>query len=108
MRLCQGIHVNLRSFLRGGKATVGLLKLDALSIAAAQLAPCIACIFNACQRVAALPRSWALCGITPIHKGGDTQDPGDYRGIAVGSLLAKLYASILNELLRGCCGTCIH
>ena len=31
--------------LRGGKATVGLLKLDALSIAAAQLAPCIACIF---------------------------------------------------------------
>ena len=56
--------------LRGGKATVGLLKLDALSIAAAQLAPCIACIFNACQRVAALPRSWALCGITPIHKGG--------------------------------------
>lgn len=78
---------------------MGLLKLDALSIAAAQLAPCIACIFNACQRVAALPRSWALCGITPIHKGGDTQDPGNYRGIAVGSLLAKLYACILNELL---------
>ena len=78
---------------------MGLLKVDALSIAAAQLAPCIACIFNACQRVAALPRSWALCGITPIHKGGDTQDPGNYRGIAVGSLLAKLYACILNELL---------
>ena len=34
--------------LRGGKATVGLLKLDALSIAAAQLAPCIACIFGLC------------------------------------------------------------
>ena len=48
---------------------MGLLKLEALSIAAAQLAPCIACIFNACQRVAALPKSWALCGITPIHKG---------------------------------------
>ena len=45
------------------------------------------------------PKSWALCGITPIHKGGDTQDPGNYRGIAVGSLLAKLYACILNELL---------
>ena len=29
----------------------------------------------------------------------DTQDPGNYRGIAVGSLLAKLYACILNELL---------
>jgi hypothetical protein len=85
--------------LRGGKATVGLLKLDALSMAASQLAPCLASIFNACQRVAALPRCWALCGITPIHKGGDTSDPGNYRGIAVGSLLAKLYACMLNEKL---------
>ena len=40
-------------------------------------------------------------GITPIHKGGDTNDPGNYRGIAVGSLLAKLYASMLNVKLMG-------
>jgi hypothetical protein len=93
------------SCLRGGKATVGLLKLDALSIAASQLAPCLASVFNACQRVAALPRCWALCGITPIHKGGDTSDPGNYRGIAVGSLLAKLYACMLNELRNGLSST---
>lgn len=85
--------------LRGGKATVGVLKLDALSAAAAELAPCLAAIFNACQRVGVLPRPWALCGITPIHKGGDMTDPGNYRGIAVGSLLAKLYAAMLNERL---------
>ena len=85
--------------LHGGKATVGVLKLDALSAVAAELAPCLAAIFNACQRVGALPRAWALCGITPIHKGGDMSDPGNYRGIAVGSLLAKLYASMLNDRL---------
>ncbi len=85
--------------LHGGKATVGVLKLDALSAGAAELAPCLASIFNACQRVGTLPRSWALCGITPIHKGGDLTDPGNYRGIAVGSLLAKLYASMLNDRL---------
>jgi hypothetical protein len=85
--------------LHGGKATVGVLKLDALSVAAAEIAPCLAAIFNACQRVGALPRPWALCGITPIHKGGDLADPGNYRGIAVGSLLAKLYAAMLNERL---------
>lgn len=85
--------------LHGGKATVGVLKLDALSAAAAELAPCLAAIFNASQRVGALPRPWALCGITPIHKGGDVTDPGNYRGIAVGSLLAKLYAAMLNERL---------
>ena len=87
--------------LRGGKATVGSLKLNALSVAVASLAPCLAQVFDACKRVGALPRSWALCGITPIHKGGDTNDPGNYRGIAVGSLLAKLYASMLNEMLMG-------
>ena len=87
--------------LRGGKATVGSLKLDALSVAVASLAPCLAQVFDACKRVGALPRSWALCGITPIHKGGDTNDPGNYRGIAVGSLLAKLYASMLNAMLMG-------
>jgi hypothetical protein len=85
--------------LHGGKATVGMLKLDALSVAAAELAPCIAAIFNASQRAEAIPRGWALCGITPIHKGGDVNDPGNYRGIAVGSLLAKLYACMLNEKL---------
>lgn len=85
--------------LHGGKATVGVLKLDALSAADAELAPCLAAIFNACHRVGAMPRPWALCGITPIHKGGDITDPGNYRGIAVGSLLAKLYAAMLNQRL---------
>jgi hypothetical protein len=85
--------------LHGGKSTVGVLKLDALAVAATELAPCLAAVFNACQRVGALPRAWALCGITPIHKGGDVTDPGNYRGIAVGSLLAKLYAAMLNERL---------
>ena len=80
---------------------MGSLKLDALSVAVASLAPCLAQVFDACKRVGALPRSWALCGITPIHKGGDTNDPGNYRGIAVGSLLAKLYASMLNAMLMG-------
>ena len=61
--------------LRGGKATVGSLKLDAPSDRCASLAPCLAQVFDACKRVGALPRSWALCGITPINKGGDTTTP---------------------------------
>lgn len=85
--------------LKGGKSIVGALKPDALSAASAELAPTLAVIFNACQRLAALPRQWALCGITPIHKGGDLADPGNFRGIAVGSLLAKLYAALLGERL---------
>jgi hypothetical protein len=89
--------------LHGGKSLVGLLSLEALAKAAPQLAACVAALFNACAATGALPHSWALCSITPIHKGGDPNDPGTYRGIAVGSLLAKLYASLLNQRLTAWC-----
>jgi hypothetical protein len=82
--------------LRRGKSTVCLLSLEALRLAAPQLAGCIAALFNACATAGSLPEEWALCTVTPIHKGGDAADAGNYRGIAVGSLLAKLYASLLN------------
>jgi hypothetical protein len=86
---------------RGGKATMGSLKLNALAAASEVLAPVLAAAFNACWRVGVLPATWALCGITPIPKSGDPGDAGNYRGIAVGSLLAKLYASMLNRRLMG-------
>ncbi len=64
-----------------------------------QVVRCIAALFNACAAAGTLPDYWALCRISPIHKGGDLGDPNNYRGIAVGSLLAKLYASLLNTRL---------
>ena len=76
---------------------VGLLKLDAFSNAASQLAPCLASIFNACQRVAALSRCWGAVRHHTDPKGGRHFRSGHYRGIAVGALLAKLYACMLNE-----------
>ena len=84
---------------RGGKATMGTLKLGPLSAASDVLSGVIAEAFNACWRVGLLPATWALCGITPIPKSGDPGDAANYRGIAVGSLLAKLYASIVNTRL---------
>ena len=54
---------------------------------------------EACVRTGTLPPDWALCRITPIHKGGDATVPGNYRGIAVSTVLAKLYASLLTRRL---------
>jgi len=48
-----------------------------------------------------LPSRWAQSAITPIYKGGAESEPGNYRGIAVGTALAKLYATILNQRLTG-------
>ncbi len=85
--------------LRRGSSTLGFLSVDALRAAAPLLAAAVAALFNACVQVGSLPPAWALCAITPIHKSGPVMDPGNYRGIAVGTVLAKMYASLLNSRL---------
>lgn len=85
--------------LRKGSATLGYLSVQAIQAAAPMLAPCVTALFNAFSSAGCLPPSWALSAITPIHKAGDTGLPGNYRGIAVGTVLAKLFASLINARL---------
>lgn len=42
-----------------------------------------------------VPPSWCVGLIHPIFKAGDADDPGNYRGITVVVILAKLYAMVL-------------
>lgn len=42
-----------------------------------------------------VPQSWCTGVIHPIFKSGDANDPSNYRGITVTSVLAKLFAMIL-------------
>ena len=45
------------------------------------------------------PKEWAECAIIPVPKSnGDPRDKDDYRGIAVGNAVSKLYSTVL--LLR--------
>ena len=47
------------------------------------------------------PSEWNSNYLKPIHKKGDLEDPDNYRGLAVGSALAKLFSLILlNRLLN--------
>ena len=41
------------------------------------------------------PAGWNINFLKPIHKKGDILDPDNYRGIAIGSALAKLFSLIL-------------
>ena len=54
-------------------------------------------VFNECLSVGVYP--WNVSLITPLHKKGDKYDPNNYRAIAVGSNLGKLFASILLDRL---------
>ena len=42
---------------------------------------------------------WSKAVIIPLHKKGNTNDPGNYRGISITSSLGKLFTSILNRRL---------
>jgi len=60
------------------------------------LAPHLARLFTAVMRLGRIPAGWSASLITPIHKKGDPADTANYRPIAVGVPLVRLYASVLN------------
>ena len=69
-----------------------------LVFASHTLAPFIAHLFNRAL-VEGFPHTWSTNTIAPIHKAGDRMDPGNYRTIMIGHILAKLYGSILEDEL---------
>ena len=79
------------------KSVVGPLAPWLLKPAAQQLAPLIAAEFNAWLRVGCLPPGDALSAIALVPKITTPTKPSDFRGIAVGALLAKLYAAALES-----------
>ena len=80
------------------KAVLGALKPMMLKAALDHLAAPLVAILNACVQVGALPQVWAMSALVPIWKPGAAhQTPEGYRGIAVGTLHAKLCAGMLND-----------
>jgi len=46
-----------------------------------------------------IPSNWKLSNVTPVHKGGSVNDPGNYRPISVVSVVAKLLEKIVASQL---------
>jgi hypothetical protein len=104
---CDEIEVALNSMSNG--RSPGLLGLPAelfkyarrlgASQSAHLLSPLITDIFNLAFATNALPTVENVCLVTPIYKKGDAFDTGNYRPIAVGDSLVRLYSSVLNSRL---------
>ena len=56
-------------------------------------------LFNKLYDERIFPREWSKSIIVPIHKKGDANIPDSYRGVALTSILSKLYTHILNKRL---------
>lgn len=62
-----------------------MLKKTAMSIT-----PVITELFNTSIRLGEIPDEWKVARITPIPKGGNASDPGNYRPISLLSILSCL------------------
>ena len=55
--------------------------------------------FNKLFDSGVFPKEWAKSIIIPIHKKGDVNQPDNYRGIALTSVISKIYTHILTKRL---------
>ena len=104
---CDEIEMSLNSMSNG--RSPGLLGLPAeffkyarpvgVSRSAHMLTALLTDIFNLAFTTNTLPTVENVCLVTPIHKKGDAFDTGNYRPIAVGDSLVRLYSSVLNSRL---------
>ena len=84
--------------LKTGKASsLDLITNEQLKASNYNLQAALVNLFNACLENGAYP--WNTTIINPLFKKGDVYNPDDYRGIAIGSILGKLFSSILLERL---------
>ena len=88
---------NIQRLKRGKAAAEDGLLNEFFKYATSNTKSVILKVFNECLKNGIYPWNTAL--ITPLHKKGDRGDPNNYRAIAVGSNLGKLFSSILLERL---------
>ena len=56
-------------------------------------------LFNHVIDTGQYPSAWSGAIIVPIHKRGDKDNPDNYRGVSLLSILGKVFAHILNKRL---------
>ena len=94
------ITKNVKSLKNGKSAfTDGVLN-EVLKQAIGSIAPILVKFFNHIELSEEYPTSWKSSFLIPLHKKGSQGDPNNYRGLAVGSNISKLYTRCLNEKLK--------
>lgn len=83
----------------GKSAGFDLILSEMLKAGHTVLLPVLVKVFNTIFSAGCFPDSWRCNILQPLHKKGDKNIPSNYRGIAVGSHLSKLFCSILHNRL---------
>ena len=62
--------------------------------------PFLASYFNHLFNNSLFREQWSKALLVPIHKKGSINDPDNYRGISILSILSKCYTYVLNKRLE--------
>lgn len=76
-----------------------LIAAEMVKLAITPIKSCLTKMFNKILTSSKYPTIWAESYICNIFKNGSTNDPGNYRGIAISSILGKIFNTILNTRL---------
>ena len=94
------VTAGIRKMKRGKAADIMGIKADLLLSAVEPLAPTVTALFNKMfASQGDFPHCMTTGIIVSVYKSGDDQDPGNYRGITLGSVLGKLYAALIDKRL---------
>ena len=79
------------------KKSVGLDGISAkfLKEVAGVVAVPVSKLFNISLRSGVFPDEWKRCNVTPVHKGGAKDNPGNFRPISVVPVVAKVLEKIV-------------
>ena len=64
------------------------------------LVPFLTRLFNTIYDKKTYPEEWSRSIVVPIHKGGNSLDPSNYRGISLLSVISKLFSAVLTNRLQ--------
>lgn len=75
------------------------LEVRFIKVASHVLSFPLANLFNLSLSTGVVPPMWKSARVTPIHKGGDPQDPNNYRPISIISSVAKVFEKLVFKQL---------
>jgi exonuclease III len=88
------------SHLKNGKSSgIDSIKAEMLKAGTSQISKVLTKLFNFVFSSGCFPELWRESTITAIHKKGDHHNTENYRGIAVGSTMCKVFCNILQKRL---------
>ena len=93
--LCAALQLKRNKAVGTGGIISEMIK-SGISVLSKQLCKLFNCIFSNSH----FPITWWINTLSPLHKKGDSKVCDNFRGIAVGCCLSKLFLSVLNNRLK--------